>query len=417
MVKVLNGAALKKPQFKTVFYQDVELFVHRDTTQKPAKLRLYDALSGWVVASQITKAEADSLGLTNHIEGRSEAELLQILENKVNSQVKNGESFKKLLIRLRKERPPGEQQQAITKAYANEQANIKQPQSIAVTSERKIVRMPVTKTITKVATGDLNQERKVVMPEIQQQKRRCNLVLHCGANAVERVEVARVSTPRPTDTWSPIPHVTLIEEVEGALRSTGLTIGNQVHSLGYEGNRYFGLMEILSKETASDYSLVLGIRNSHDKTFPVGLVAGASVFVCDNLSFSGEVRISRKHTVHLQRDMPQLVSRGVGRLMDLWGHQGKRIEAYKNTRVKDRVAHDLVIRAVDLGACTNRMIPTVLKEWRTPTYPAFGDRTAWSLFNAFTEALKGNLPELPNRTEALHGLMDSHVGLPAAHLN
>jgi len=36
----------------------------------------------------------------------------------------------------------------------------------------------------------------------------------------------------------------------------------------------------------------------------------------------------------------------------------------------------------------------------------------WSLFNAFTESLKdGSLAELPKRTEALHGLLDSHVGL------
>ena len=255
------------------------------------------------------------------------------------------------------------------------------------------------------------------MPEIQERPR-CNLILHCGAQAVPRVEVARVTTPRPTETWQPIPHVTLIETVEDALRSTGLKIGSQVHSLSADGNRYFGLTEVVNDPTdPRDYSLVLGLRNSHDKTFPVGLVAGASVFVCDNLSFSGEVRLTRKHTVHLQRDMPQLVSRGVGRLMNLWGHQGKRIEAYKNHKMRDKSAHDLVVRAVDIGACTNRMIPSVLNEWRTPTYPAFADRTAWSLFNAFTEALKGNLPELPKRTEALHGLMDNHVGLPTAHLN
>jgi hypothetical protein len=247
------------------------------------------------------------------------------------------------------------------------------------------------------------------------QKRQCNLMLHCGANAVQRVDVARVSTPRPTETWQPIPHVTLIETVENALRSTGLKIGNQVHSLTQDGARYFGLTEVQGQDEPGDYSLVLGLRNSHDKSFPVGLVAGASVFVCDNLSFSGEVRLTRKHTVHLQRDLPQLVGRGVGKLMELWSHQGQRIDAYKNHRMRDKAAHDLVIRATDIGACTNRMIPSVLKEWREPSYPEFGDRTAWSLFNAFTEVLKGNLPELPKRTEVLHGLFDSQVGV--AHLN
>ena len=253
------------------------------------------------------------------------------------------------------------------------------------------------------------------MPE--QQQKRCNLVLHCGAQAVERVEVARVSTPKPTETWTPIPHVTLVETVEDALRSTGLRIGSQVHSLSQEGARYFGLTEVHGPNDPGDYTLVLGLRNSHDKTFPVGLVAGASVFVCDNLSFSGEVRLTRKHTVHLQRDLPQLVGRGVGRLLQLWDHQGQRIEAYKNHRLRDKTAHDLVIRSVDLGGCTNRMIPQVLKEWREPKHPSFEERSAWSLFNAFTENLKGNLSELAKRTEVLHALFDAQVGLPAAHLN
>ena len=101
----------------------------------------------------------------------------------------------------------------------------------------------------------------------------------------------------------------------------------------------------------------------------------------------------------------------------MFGHQAERIDAYKNYRMRDKSAHDLVVRAVDLGAATNRMIPAVLKEWREPRHPEFADRTAWSLFNGFTEVLKGNLPELPKRTQALHALFDSHVGLPAAHLN
>lgn len=40
---------------------------------------------------------------------------------------------------------------------------------------------------------------------------------------------------------------------------------------------------------------VLGLRNSPDKMFPAGIVAGASVFVCDNLSFSGVINLARKH--------------------------------------------------------------------------------------------------------------------------
>ncbi len=203
--------------------------------------------------------------------------------------------------------------------------------------------------------------------------------------------------------------------MEQALRSTGLEIGSQVHSLSHDGARYFGLTEV--KGFQEDYTWVLGLRNSHDKRFPAGIVAGASVFVCDNLSFSGEVRLSRKHTRHLRRDLPQLAARAVGQLMDCWHKQDKRIDAYKNYRLGDLIAHDLVIRAVDVGACSNRLLPAVLKEWREPSHSEFQDRSAWSLFNGFTEVLKGNLPELPRRTEALHALFDAQVGLTERYLN
>jgi len=72
----------------------------------------------------------------------------------------------------------------------------------------------------------------------------------------------------------------------------------------------------------------------------------------------------------------------------------------------------LIIRSTDVRACTPRQIPSILREWRNPRHEEFRARTLWTLFNSFTEVLKGNLNELPKRTEATHGLLDSYVGLP-----
>ena len=238
-----------------------------------------------------------------------------------------------------------------------------------------------------------------------------NLCLHCGGQKVERAEVQLVPTPHATATWTPIPHLELVAQVERTLRTNGLVVGTQAHSLSHDGQRYFGLMEVLREQNAEDYCWVLGLRNSHDKTFPAGITAGASVFVCDNLSFSGEVKLARKHTTHITRDLPRLVQSAVGKLMDRWHHQDTRIATYQLADVEDRTAHDLIVRAVDVGVCPNKLVPRVLHEWREPRHDAFAPRNAWSLFNAFTEALKGNLIELPRRTEALHGLLDTHVGI------
>lgn len=71
-----------------------------------------------------------------------------------------------------------------------------------------------------------------------------------------------------------------------------------------------------------------------------------------------------------------------------------------------------MIRATDVGVCSNRLIPAVLHEWREPRHEEFQRRNVWSLFNSFTEALKeGSLADLPKKTEALHALLDTHAGL------
>src|SRR5947207_10146924 len=247
---------------------------------------------------------------------------------------------------------------------------------------------------------------------IQAEPRRTNLLLHCGAHAVAREIVEATPTPEPTMTWTPLPHVALIEEVEHVLKSNGLSIVNQAHSVTHDGRRYFGLMEIQNGVSHRDYAWVLGLRNSHDKSFPAGIVAGANVFVCDNLSFSGEIKIARKHTRFILRDLPFLTQQAIGRLMERWHYQDERINAYKERNLSDSSAHDLIIRSTDVRACTPRQIPAILREWRNPRHEEFQARTLWTLFNSFTEVLKGNLNELPRRTEALHGLLDSHVGLP-----
>src|SRR5205814_4483393 len=216
---------------------------------------------------------------------------------------------------------------------------------------------------------------------------------------------------RPTATWTPLPQMALIAEAEPVLTSHGLSVVNQAHSLTHDGLRYFGLMEIENSVIQQDYAWVLGLRNSHDKTFPAGVVAGANVFVCDNLSFSGEIKIARKHTRFILRDLPFLTERAIGRLMERWHHQDERIGADKGRNLSDSSAHDLIIRSTDVRACTPRQIPAILREWRNPRHESFQPRTLWALFNSFTEVLKGNLNELPKRTEALHGLLDSYAGL------
>ncbi len=84
----------------------------------------------------------------------------------------------------------------------------------------------------------------------------------------------------------------------------------------------------------SDYGLTIGIRNSHDKRFPVGMVVGSHVFVCDNLCFSGSIKLTAKHTLNVFRDLPQKVFDSFGKLQGANTLQKERIAGYKG-RVLD----------------------------------------------------------------------------------
>lgn len=243
-----------------------------------------------------------------------------------------------------------------------------------------------------------------------------NLCLHCGASQVERQQVDESPTPERTETWVPIPHGRLLDLVESTLEGQGLRVVNQAHGLWGDGKRYFGLMEVQNGHSQEDYGLVLGLRNSHDKSFPAGLALGSGVFVCDNLSFSGQVTIARKHTRFIERDLPQLVNRAVGHVTEMRTSLDQRIEAYKAKQLRDRTAHDLLVRAIDAQVLPVTQLPTALAEWREPRHPQFTQhgKSAWRLLNACTEAIKGrNLMALPRRTQALHGILDSACGLAA----
>src|SRR5262249_49374431 len=98
---------------------------------------------------------------------------------------------------------------------------------------------------------------------LEPQSRRANLVLHCGAHAVDRVIIGSTPTPEPTATWTPLPHMALIEQVERVLKTDGLFVVHQAHSLTHDGLRYFGLMQIQNGAVNRDYAWVLGLRNSH----------------------------------------------------------------------------------------------------------------------------------------------------------
>jgi hypothetical protein len=245
------------------------------------------------------------------------------------------------------------------------------------------------------------------------------LMLHCGGQLKTRNEVFTVPAPPATATYAPLPYESFIVRIEKQLAVEGINITDERLALAKGGQRLFGLLALSMPGCAQiDYGCVLGLRTSYDRSFANGLCIGAAVFVCDNLSFRGEVTFERKHTTGMLRDLSWMISETVSTLPSRFAAQSATFEAYKRREFGDTEVHDIAIRLWDAGALGALEIPRFIKEWREPRRPEFGEmpKSAWRLFNAATEVIKGDLWRLPARTCALHTILDEACGLqPAAN--
>ena len=239
------------------------------------------------------------------------------------------------------------------------------------------------------------------------------LMLHCGGQLTSREEVFAVPVPPPTASYVPLSYESFVTRIEKQVAVEGITIKDERLALAKNGQRLFGLIQVeLSEFPARDYSCVLGLRNSYDKSCSTGLCLGATVFVCDNLSFQGsQITFERKHTANLLRDLSWIITETIATLPARFAAQSRTFEIYREAPLSDQQAHDLVIQFYDKGALNITDVPWVLKEWRTPRHPEFVEagKTAWRLFNAATETIKGDLWRLPARTRALHEVLDEAV--------
>jgi hypothetical protein len=176
-----------------------------------------------------------------------------------------------------------------------------------------------------------------------------------------------------------------------------------------DGSRFFGTLDLKSP-ISEGISLAVGIRNSVDKSFPLGFCAGSRVFVCDNLAFRSELLVRRKHTIHGERDFVRRIAEAVGSLPSFQEQEAIRIERMKGEELSVDQADALILRGYERAIIGHRELVKVLQQWRNPPFEEFRPRTAWTLLNAFTGAMKdrgGSQPQhFAAQTMRLHAMLD-----------
>jgi len=224
-------------------------------------------------------------------------------------------------------------------------------------------------------------------------------------------QLREVETPEPEGRFHPIPHAHLYDTARELLTTGGNVITREQHAVSNDGDLYFSLLDVTNGSNNPDYGRVVGLRNSHNKMFSASLIAGNQVFVCDNLSFTGEIKVGRKHTRYINRDLPRLINLATAKMGEAWVNQEERVSSYKDCSLSREEVHDIVCTALRAGALPSSKIGPVLKEYDEPRHEEFEPRTAWSLFNAVTEIGKEwPINTLTDRTIRLQGQLDRRVG-------
>ena len=218
------------------------------------------------------------------------------------------------------------------------------------------------------------------------------ITLHRGGWDATKAELASVPVPETTDSYVPVPYGRFIEEIEMHVPRFDLGITDEAFALAREGKQMFGVLTCTNGRGGTEACLAIGVRNSYDHSLSVGLVAGARVFCCDNLAFSGEVTMARKHTPNVFRDLPDLIYKMLSQVGALQERQQAEIAAMRTRALSPSEAHHLMVHSIRAGALPASMLPRVLEGWDRPAHSEFMPRNAWSLYNAFTEIHKSRSP-------------------------
>lgn len=214
------------------------------------------------------------------------------------------------------------------------------------------------------------------------------LLVHAGASLIGRQDLHDLETPPATETHKPIPHAELVESIIESLSYRQLQVVRDEYAVTPDGMRLFGFIQVNVEENG--IQLAIGVRNSHDKSFSLGLVAGYRVFVCDNLAFHGAFAAitKRKHSKNL--DLVEVVGVGVDRVQRHFQKTLLDVNAWRGFELSDvrakAIIYDAFIgRGID---CPQHLGKAVHRNYFSPTVPEFEPRNMWSLSNAFTGAFK-----------------------------
>ena len=203
---------------------------------------------------------------------------------------------------------------------------------------------------------------------------------------INRSALRHLPVPPSTETFQPIPHYSLVEQIHESLSYRRLQVVREEFAVSPDGMKLFGLIEL--NVEYSGVRFAIGLRNSNDKSMRVGLVAGYRVMVCENKMLTGDFNpLLAKHSKNF--NLIDALSVAVDRIQRNIGGVEKSIEFKKNYRLDEETARNMIYRAFLIDKFPMSLMRLLHQEFFVaPSYEEFKPKNLWSLENAFTNCFK-----------------------------
>ena len=199
-------------------------------------------------------------------------------------------------------------------------------------------------------------------------------------------QLTETPTPNGTATHLPVPHSTVVTMMRHHANDKGLRIIQEAHLTDHDDKRYFGLFQVAGGH--GEYSTIIGLRNSHDKSIPIGICIGNAPFVCSNLCFDNQFVAKARHTINVYSTIHERISELLDKAIDSQTDTHRRIERMKNQFVNRSRGDSFIWDCVQDNIITLKQGLDTRKQWYEPEHNEFSASNAWSLQNAFTNVLR-----------------------------
>jgi len=225
--------------------------------------------------------------------------------------------------------------------------------------------------------------------------------------------------PARTETYSPIGHAFFLDTISreiaahGGLEVTGTNVFTNMNGqkmVGYTGVKHVGL------ESDPDFGLemMVGYKNSYDKSMAAGLAAGASVMVCGNGIVSGDMlSFVRKHTGTIQEELVEKTKEAITAMKDGFSNLVLEIDIMKDYNLTAKQKAELMgVMYFEENMVTPNQLSVIKHEMTKSEH--FTGNTLWDLYNNVTESFKSSHPlrHIEDHMK-LHTFMSGVAGITA----